>query len=74
MITKREIFLIVLFCFAVSAITAQPIIKGTVTDKQTGETLVGVNIFLPDYSKGAVSDKNGNYILKGLHKGEVIVN
>jgi iron complex outermembrane receptor protein len=74
MITKREIFLIVLFCFAVSAITAQPVIKGTVTDKQTGETLVGVNIFLPDYSKGAVSDKNGNYILKGLHKGEVIVN
>lgn len=53
---------------------AQPAIKGKITDKETGETLVGVNIFLPDYSKGAVSDVNGNYILKGLHKGEVIVN
>ncbi len=74
MIIKREILLIVLFCFAVLAIMAQPVIKGKITDKQTGETLVGVNIFLPDYSKGTVSDVNGNYTLKGLHKGEIIVN
>ncbi len=60
--------------FVVSEIGAQAVIHGVVTDKETGETLVGVNIFLPDYSKGAVTDKNGKYILKGLHKGEVIVN
>ncbi len=74
MFTRIFLLWAILLITSVYSLKAQLVISGKVTDKDTGETLVGVNIFLPDYSKGTVSDKNGDYAIKGLHKGEVIVN
>lgn len=41
-------------------------LKGSVTDKQTGEKLIGVNIYLPDLKRGAVSDINGDFAINNL--------
>ena len=36
-------------------------IKGNVVDLNTGESLVGVNIYLEDKSMGTVTDNSGNF-------------
>ncbi len=46
-------------------------IHGKITDKNTGEALVGVSVYLPDFSSGTVSDVKGSYVLKTLRKGEI---
>ena len=56
-----------------SLVNGQGIVHGIITDKQTGETLIGVTVYLPDFSSGAVSDEEGVYILKGLRKGEIMM-
>lgn len=48
-------------------------LTGKVTDKQTGETLIGVSIYLPDMQKGAVTDENGIYKITGLAATKTIV-
>jgi iron complex outermembrane receptor protein len=48
-------------------------IKGNITDKQTKEPLIGVNIFVEtDKLKGTVTNFDGNYELKA-NEGDVIV-
>ena len=41
-------------------------IKGTVTDADNKEPLIGVNIFILGTNRGAASDFEGNYIILGL--------
>lgn len=48
-------------------------IKGVITDKQTKEALIGVNIFVEgDKMKGTVTDFEGNYELK-VNEGDEVV-
>jgi TonB-linked SusC/RagA family outer membrane protein len=69
---KKVIFLpLLLICLlsGFNKLYAQPgIVQGTITDAQTGETLVAVNIVEVDrngrFINGAVSDVNGNYVLR----------
>ncbi len=44
-------------------------IKGKVTDKSTGEALIGANVFIKGTTKGAATDINGNYEIKNIRKG-----
>ena len=53
-----------LFLFSIGSAFAQTgTIKGKVTDKNTGESLIGVNVVY-DVGKGTVSDIEGNYSLQ----------
>jgi iron complex outermembrane receptor protein len=52
---------------------AQTSLKGKITEKNSGESLPGVSIYIPDYLQGAVSDINGNYEISNLRKGMVLV-
>ena len=54
-------------------VSGQAILSGKVTDKQTGETLPGVNIYLPDLKTGAVSGPDGTYTIKLLPLSKVLV-
>ncbi len=47
---------------------AQAVLTGSLTDKTSGETLIGVNIILNE-SNGTITDVDGNYSIK-LEKGE----
>ncbi|WP_255474242.1 DUF5686 and carboxypeptidase-like regulatory domain-containing protein [Pontibacter qinzhouensis] len=39
-------------------------VKGTVTDAQSGETLIGVSVFFPGTSTGTSTDLDGNFVLR----------
>lgn len=48
-------------------------LSGVITDKATGETLPGVNIYLPDLKTGATSDTAGRYAIDNLPLTKVLV-
>ena len=59
---KKSILVLLFFIGAVNITTAQEYtLEGTIKDENTGETLVGVNVFVPKLEKGTVSDLNGKY-------------
>ena len=56
-------------CLLLTTALAQGTIRGTMTDAQTGETLIGANVVIMDPYKGAMADLDGNYSLEGLAPG-----
>lgn len=58
--TMLSLFLLLL---AVGVQAQQITIQGTVTDAQTGDPLIGVNILVMGTSNGTVTDKDGHYSL-----------
>jgi outer membrane receptor protein involved in Fe transport len=48
-------------------------ISGTVTDKKTGETLIGVTVKLKASAKGMATDVDGKYSITGLANGKYTV-
>lgn len=46
-------------------------IKGTVTDTNTGEALVGANVSIQGESMGAATDNDGYFIIKNVPTGEI---
>ena len=63
--------LIALFFFFLSLAhtMAQNFIRGTVTEQESNEALIGVNIFIPELQKGTVTDIQGYYQLNGIPNG-----
>jgi len=55
------------FCFTSGAWAAN--IKGVVKDKNTGETLVGANIFFLGTTTGTSTDINGAFLLENIKPG-----
>lgn len=62
------VLLMMLVCMGVMADTlaGDGSLGGKVTDKRSGEALVGVTIYFPSLSTGTVSDINGNYAISNL--------
>ncbi len=48
-------------------------ISGVATDKETGEALAGVNIYIPEKNTGAASDPKGYFVILNLHPGKYTV-
>ncbi len=57
--------------FISNNILAQRIVKGTVTDAKSGETLIGCSIYIPNTNIGTTSDLDGNFELKNVPTGEI---
>jgi iron complex outermembrane receptor protein len=66
---KQSLSLLFLLFFGFQLL-AQHTVSGTITDLNTGQALIGVNIYVPELSRGVVSDKNGNYSIHNLPKGK----
>jgi outer membrane receptor for ferrienterochelin and colicin len=73
---QRKIYLLVLLTylllpFAGSAIlnAQSSVIEGTVSDAQTGETLVGANILIQGTTSGTITDFDGNFKISNLKQG-----
>lgn len=56
----RRFFTLLFLCFAVLGLAQNGILKGKVTDKSSGEALIGANVIL-DNGTGAAVDINGKY-------------
>ncbi len=66
---KCYIFLIILIVsFSKSELFCKPTgtLRGTVTDSLKGEYLPYVNVFLDSLNYGAMTDVNGNFIIRGI--------
>ncbi|MBN1541518.1 TonB-dependent receptor [candidate division KSB1 bacterium] len=50
--------------------TTRTVLKGRVTDKETGEPLPGVNVIVAGTYKGAATDENGEFLISGLAPGD----
>ncbi|MCW3086510.1 MAG: TonB-dependent receptor plug [Bacteroidetes bacterium] len=48
-------------------------LSGKITDKQTGQTLPGVSIFIPDLKTGTVSNVDGTYLIENLPQSKVLI-
>lgn len=73
---KLKEAIITLFCVFISAVSfAQTTgkIAGTVTDKKTGETLIGVTVKIKNTAKGLSTNVEGRYIIEGLAPGKYIL-
>lgn len=64
---------VLLMCFiSVTAIAQEATIFGKITDANTGEPLLGVNVILKGTSNGVSSDMEGNYRINGVSPGDVL--
>lgn len=60
----------VLFVLAPAALLAQEgKLRGKVTDKQTGDPLIGAHVIIAGATLGAATDVNGDYIILGVPPG-----
>ncbi|MBI2967502.1 MAG: TonB-dependent receptor [Bacteroidetes bacterium] len=60
---KDIIFLIFIILITSPAFSQQGVIKGTVTDKNTGETLINANVLFGE-GKGVTTDMDGNFSIE----------
>ena len=67
------LFISLSFCRIVSADSYSASLSGNITDKKSGESLVGVTVYLPDLKTGTVTDINGHYELNKLPETKVLV-
>ena len=44
-------------------------LSGFITDQETGEALIGANVFLIETGNGMSTDKNGYYVLQNIRPG-----
>ena len=66
---KRLCLIMAAFCchlFIYSAIGQNATISGKVSDAKNGEEIIGATIKVKGTAFGAISDVNGNYLIKGI--------
>lgn len=61
---RKSIFLFLTFFLCVAAYAQKLTVSGTVTDKDTKEPLIGVNVLLKGTTIGTITDFDGNYTLE----------
>lgn len=66
---KRLLLMVVGIFISVWGMAQNGIIKGTITDANTKETLIGATVEIQGTTKGAASDFDGNYVFDKIAKG-----
>ena len=61
----------ILFSVLLSSALYSANISGYVTDYESGETIIGVNVIIDGTSKGAATDLKGFFIIRNVKPGEV---
>ncbi|MFD2724698.1 SusC/RagA family TonB-linked outer membrane protein [Hyunsoonleella rubra] len=70
---KKTLFLLLSFCFVLSASAQERTIAGTVTSKTDGLTLPGVNVIVKGTTNGASTDFDGNYSISVTEENTILV-
>lgn len=68
----KQLLIIICFGVFISNINAQSTgkITGTVVDSETGEAMIGANVYIDGTTLGAATDINGVYLIEGIKEGE----
>ena len=69
----KKILIICVMILSYNITNAQNKITGKITDKETGENMPGVTVYIPDLKTGAVSGIDGVYQISNLPETKVIV-
>jgi len=67
---KKAIFTFLFVIIGVAVFAQTGKISGKVSDKKTGETLIGVTVKIKNTTRGIATDVNGKYSLVGLANGK----
>ena len=67
---KKIILGLTILLFSASFAIAQSSIKGRITDKKTGETLIGANVVIQGTTIGSIADIDGNFIIQNVKPGK----
>ena len=70
---KYGLLLIIYLLTYFPGLYAQNDLKGTIKDLRNGLSLRGVAVSLPDLNTGAVTDSNGNFIIKRVPVGDYLL-
>ncbi len=71
---SKSFLLFLIFIIANDIAYAQSnVLRGTIVDSDTGETLPGAHIFINKTTIGTISDKDGKYALSGIPNGEQVI-
>lgn len=66
---RKVILFLIFFALFPVLVAGQGLIKGTITDQETGEALVGVNVIIVGTDFGAATDLSGDYIILNVDPG-----
>src|SRR5579863_374335 len=67
---------IVLLCLSIVlpvSLSAQNAVSGMITDAVSGTPLAGVSLYIPDLKLGAISGKDGTYLIRNLPSGAYLL-
>lgn len=70
---KKALITVLFVIIGVTVFAQTGKISGKVSDKKTGETLIGVTVKIAGTTKGASTDVEGRYVISGLTSGKYIV-
>lgn len=69
---KNYIYILIL-TLVTGVISAQNTLSGNVTEKESGETLIGAHVFIPDLHIGAITDEHGFFKFDDLPRGTFLI-
>ena len=69
---RRYLLLLVLAVACTSALMAQKVVTGTVTDASTKEALIGASVLVKGTNQGTATDIDGKYRLENVKEGAVL--
>ncbi len=69
----KYFFILVFIFFCLFSFGEKTSLKGKVTDKETGEILIGATIYIPDFKTGTTTDTLGNYFLENLPQKKILL-
>ena len=69
----KKYFILIIILLSVFSGFTQTEVRGTTKNSSTGESLPGVNVFIPEIHKGTFTDENGKYPLDQLPKGRFLI-
>jgi hypothetical protein len=67
---KRTALTVLVLFLSIAAYAQTGKISGTISDKKTGETLIGVTVKIKGTTKGVSTDVDGKYILQAMANGK----
>ncbi|HNX66891.1 MAG TPA: carboxypeptidase-like regulatory domain-containing protein, partial [Bacteroidales bacterium] len=69
----RVLMMFALLMIALPGFSQNITVKGKVTDSQTGETLIGLNVIVKGTVRGVVTDVDGNYVMPNCPPDAVLL-
>ncbi len=66
---KTSLIILCLIFFGGLTLAQSGTIKGKITDKETGETLIGATVMIEGTTTGTITDFEGNYVIKNVEPG-----